>query len=137
MSDRPRILLVDDEKDLVELVKLRLESSGYEVLVAYDGMAGLSLARKENPDLIILDLMLPKMDGYRVCAMLKFDSKFKDTPIILFTARAGERDKDMGCEAKADSYILKPFDPKVLLSKIEELLKKSNEDTSYGGRSAT
>lgn len=119
-----KILLVDDELDLVETIKMRLEVSGYEVIVANDGMEALNLARSQSPDLIILDLMLPKIDGYKVCAMLKFDAKFKDIPIILFTARAGEQDRSMGEEVRADAYVLKPFDSKVLLDKIEELLKK-------------
>lgn len=119
-----KILLVDDEKDLVETVKLRLEVSGYEVVVARDGMEAINLARQENPDLIILDLMLPKIDGYKVCAMLKFDARFKDTPVILFTARAGEQDRSLGAEVRADAYLVKPFDSKIFLAKIEELLKK-------------
>ncbi len=118
-----KILLVDDEKDLVETVTFRLESSGYEVVSAYDGQEGLDKAKSEGPDLIILDLMLPKMDGYKVCRMLKFDGKYKDIPIIMFTARAQDSDKQMGEQVGADAYITKPFDPKALLGKIEELLK--------------
>ena len=117
-----RILVVDDEVDLVETLTFRLEANGYEVIKAYDGQAGLDLAKKGNPDLIILDLMLPKLDGYKVCRMLKFDEKYKKIPIILFTARAQESDKKMGVEVGADAYITKPFDPQVLLAKIKQLL---------------
>ncbi|MBU1905637.1 MAG: response regulator [Candidatus Omnitrophica bacterium] len=117
-----KILLVDDEKDLVETLAFRLEASDYEVVKAHDGQDGLDKARSVHPDLIILDLMLPKMDGYKVCRMLKFDEKFKKIPIILFTARAQESDKKMGEEVGADVYITKPFEAPVLLAKIKELL---------------
>ncbi len=123
MNEKKRILVVDDEADLVEMVKMRLEANNYEVLSAYDGQEALDKARKEKPDLIILDLMLPKIDGYKVCRMLKFDEKYKKIPIILFTARAQESDQKIGKEVGADAYVTKPFDPKVLLDKIGELLK--------------
>jgi len=119
-----RILLVDDERDLVDMVKMRLEAGGFEVSTAFDGQEALDKARKEKPDLIILDLMLPKMDGYKVCRMLKFDEKYKKIPIILFTARAQDNDKQLGTEVGADGYITKPFEPQVLLSKINELIGK-------------
>ena len=119
---KKRILVVDDEKDLVEMLALRLEANEHEVLKAYDGKEGLDKARKEKPDLIILDLMLPKMDGYKICRMLKFDEKHKKIPIIMFTARAQDSDKKTAEEVGADAYITKPFDPKTLLDKIKELL---------------
>jgi len=118
-----KILLVDDEKDLVDVVTMRLEANDYEVIVAYDGQEALDKAKNETPDLIILDLMLPKIDGYKVCRMLKFDKKYKKIPIILFSARAQEGDVKMGEDVGADAYITKPFEPQVLLDKIEELLK--------------
>jgi len=118
-----KILVVDDEPQLVELLKIRLEANDYEVLVASDGQEGLKMARNKKPDLIILDLMLPKIDGFTVCRMLKFDEKYKNIPIIMFTARAQETDKKLGREVGADEYITKPFDPQVLLKKIEDLLK--------------
>lgn len=118
-----RILVVDDEKDLVETLTFRLEANSYEVLKAYDGQEGLDKAKKEKPDLIILDLMLPKIDGYKVCRMLKFDEKYKHIPVILFTARAQESDRKMGGEVGADAYITKPFEPKALLDKIAQLIK--------------
>jgi len=119
-----RILIVDDEKELVEMLKMRLEAADYEVSIAYDGQEALDKARKEKPDLIILDLMLPKIDGYKVCRMLKFDEKYKFIPIILFTARAQETDVKLGAEVGAEAYITKPFDPPTLLAKIKELLKE-------------
>ncbi|MBP7088807.1 MAG: response regulator [Candidatus Omnitrophica bacterium] len=118
-----KILVVDDEPQLVELLKIRLEANDYEVLVASDGQEGLKMARNKKPDLIILDLMLPKIDGFTVCRMLKFDEKYKNIPIIMFTARAQETDKKLGREVGANEYITKPFDPQVLLKKIEDLLK--------------
>lgn len=120
---KKRILLVDDEKDLVDMIKLRLEANDYEVIMAHDGQEALDKARREKPDLIILDLMIPKMDGYKVCRMLKFDEKYKNIPVILFTARAQEKDIALGKEVGGDAYITKPFDPLILLGKIQELLK--------------
>lgn len=119
-----RILVVDDETQLVEMLKLRLEANNYQVLCAYDGQEALDKARREKPDLIILDLMLPKIDGYKVCRMLKFDEKYKNIPIVLFTARAQEEDVKLGAEVGAEAYITKPFDPPALLAKIKELLKE-------------
>lgn len=121
---KKRILIVDDEKDLVRAVSFRLEDAGYEVISALDGMEGLEKAKKEKPDLIILDLMLPKMNGYKVCGLLKADSRYRGMPIIMFTARAQEADRKMSEEVGADAYITKPFEPHILLTKIEELLKK-------------
>lgn len=122
MSTKGKILIVDDEKDLVDMVKMRLETAGYESITAYDGQEGLTKARKEKPDLIILDLMLPKIDGYKVCTMLKRDQRYMKIPIVMFTARAQESDEKLGKEVGADAYITKPFEPKALLGKIEELL---------------
>lgn len=118
------ILLVDDEKDLVETVSFRLQAAGYEVVPAYDGQEGLEKARSLKPNLIILDLMLPRMDGYKVCRLLKFDEKYKGIPVIMFTARAQDSDRQMGLQVGADAYITKPFEPQVLLNKIKELLKE-------------
>ncbi len=121
---KKRILLVEDEVDMVYALTLQLEAADYEVLSAKDGQIGLDMARKEKPDLIILDLMLPKVDGYKVCRMLKFDEKYKQIPIIMFTARVQEQDKKLGHEVGADAYITKPFDTQMLLDKVSALLKK-------------
>lgn len=120
---KKKILVVDDEADLVDMLTLRLEASDFSVIKAYDGQQGLDKARIEKPDLIILDLMLPKIDGYKVCRILKFDEKYKDIPVILFTAKAQESDKELGREVRADAYITKPFEAQVILAKINELLK--------------
>lgn len=122
--DKKRILVVDDEEDILNVLRFRLEANNYEVLVASDGQEGLNKARSEKPDLMILDLMLPKIDGYKVCRMLKFDEAYKAIPIIIFTARAQKKDEELGIEMGADAYISKPFEPEILLGKIKELLNK-------------
>jgi DNA-binding response OmpR family regulator len=116
-----RILIVDDEVQLVEMVKMRLEAAGYETISAYDGQDGFDKAKKDKPDLIILDLMLPKMDGYKVCGLLKNDARYSKIPIIMFTARVQEEDVIMGKDLGAEEYVTKPFDAKILLLKIKEL----------------
>jgi two-component system, OmpR family, alkaline phosphatase synthesis response regulator PhoP len=122
--DKKRILIVDDEEDIVNVLRFRLEANNYAVLSASEGQEGLNKARAEKPDLIILDLMLPKLDGYKVCRMLKFDESYKSIPIIMFTARAQKKDEELGMEMGADAYIAKPFEPEALLDKIKELLVK-------------
>lgn len=118
-----KILIVDDETDLVELVKMRLEASGYDVITAYDGVAGLKKAREGKPDLIVLDILLPEMNGYRVCLDLKTDKMYKDIPIIMFTAKFQPADIRFGKELGADAYITKPFEPQLLIDEIRRLLK--------------
>ena len=98
---KKRILVVDDEEELVKAVQVRLGVAGYDILTAYDGQEGLEKAQKERPDLIILDLMLPKMDGYKVCGLLKADTRHNKIPIIIFTACAQESDKKTGEETSA------------------------------------
>jgi DNA-binding response OmpR family regulator len=118
-----KALIVEDEGFMAEILKEELVSAGYEVVIAKDGQEGLDKARSENPNIIIMDLMLPKIDGFRLCKMLKFDGKYKHIPIIMLTARSQESDKALGQETGADFYMNKPYDPVVLLAKIEELLK--------------
>lgn len=122
--DKEKILLIEDERDMAYAVTLQLEAEGYDVINAYDGYEGFQKAKSDKPDLIILDLMLPKIEGYKVCRMLKFDDKYKNIPIILFTSRAQESDRETSKEVGADAYITKPFEPEILLSKIKELVKK-------------
>lgn len=114
--------MVDDEPDIVDMVKLRLTANGYDVITASDGIEGLNVARRDKPDLILLDLMLPRMDGYKICALLKKDIRYANIPIIMFTAKAQESDKQMGQEAGADAYIIKPFEYQMLSEKIKELM---------------
>lgn len=120
--DKKRILLVDDEQELVNMIKMRLEFTGYEVISANDGEAALATAKKEKPDLIVLDLMLPKMAGYEVCRTLKADEEYKHIPIILLSGKAQDADKAEGAKAGANAYVTKPFEPKAFLGKIQELL---------------
>jgi DNA-binding response OmpR family regulator len=122
--DSKKILIVDDEADLVETVRFPLEMEGYRVLVSYNGEDALNLARKENPDLILLDLMLPKLDGYKVCRLLKFDDRYKHIPILMLTAKTQEKDKALGIETGANEYITKPFEMDDLLKKVKVYLNK-------------
>ena len=119
-----KILVVDDEVDLVETVRFPLEMEGYDVLVSYNGEDALNQARKENPDLIILDLMLPKLDGYKVCRLLKFDERYKHIPILMLTAKTQEKDKTLGMETGANEYITKPFEMDYLMEKVKAYLNK-------------
>jgi len=119
-----KILVVDDEVDLVETLRFPLEIEGFDVLVSYNGEDALNKARKENPDLILLDLMLPKLDGYKVCRLLKFDERYKHIPILMLTAKTQQKDKLMGQETGADEYITKPFEIDELMKKIKAYLNK-------------
>jgi DNA-binding response OmpR family regulator len=121
---KKRILVVDDEVDLVETVRFSLDLEGYDVLVAYNGEEALNQARKENPDLILLDLMLPKLDGYKVCRLLKFDERYKHIPILMLTAKIQEKDKVTGMETGANEYITKPFEMDELMKKVKGYLSK-------------
>ena len=119
-----KVLVVDDEPDLVETVRFPLEMEGYRVLVSYNGEDGLNQARRESPDLIILDLMLPKLDGYKVCRLLKFDEKYRHIPILMLTAKAQEKDRLLGKETGADGYMTKPFDIDQLMEKVKVYLRQ-------------
>jgi DNA-binding response OmpR family regulator len=116
-----RVLIVDDDKKTVELVKLYLNRDGYRVLTAYDGIEALRQAREGRPDLIVLDLMLPGMDGLDVCRTLRDES---DVPIIMLTAKTTEQDKLTGLDLGADDYVTKPFSPKELAARVRALLRR-------------
>ncbi len=118
-----KILFVDDEKDMLDMVSIRLKSAGYDVVVAENGCEAFERAHAERPDLIILDVMLPKMDGYELCSLFKSDISLMDIPVILLTARSQKEDIEIGMAAGADSYITKPMDGDVLLRTISELLQ--------------
>lgn len=118
-----RILIVEDEKNIVDILAFNLSREGYETLEAYDGEAGLQLALKENPDLILLDLMLPKMDGFDVCREVRKGNR--STPIIMLTAREEESDKVFGLELGADDYITKPFSMRELLARIKVNIRRT------------
>ena len=122
MADKHRILLVDDEPSIVKMVGKRLEVEGFEVVIAMDGQEGLNKAHTEHPDLIVLDLMLPKLNGYEICTMLKQDPRYQKIPIVLFTAKAQEKDEKIGVECGADAYVRKPFRAQELLDTIRSLV---------------
>ena len=117
-----RVLIVDDEPDIVETLKFVLEIEGMNCKTAFDGEEALNKVKSEMPDLIILDVMLPKINGYKICRLLKFDSKYKEIPILMVTARSQEEDKVIGEETGADEYITKPFDIDDLVQKVKKYL---------------
>jgi DNA-binding response OmpR family regulator len=119
-----KVLIVDDEQRIVSGVRKYFEQAGYDVLAAYDGPAGLSLARTEKPDLVVLDLMLPGMDGMDVCRELRRESH---VPIIMLTARVDEADKVVGLELGADDYVTKPFSPRELVARARAVLRRARE----------
>jgi DNA-binding response OmpR family regulator len=127
------VLIIEDYPHIVEVLKMRLEAAGYKVLVAYDGFEGLKLAREKHPSLIILDIMLPKMDGYKVCRFLKFDQRYKDIPVFVLTSRTKKSDQELGKNVGADEYFTKPYEPKQLMAKINEYLSKSALATEKNG----
>lgn len=130
MGDKKRILVVDDEKQLVSLVKLHMEMAGYEVLSASDGEKALAISREEKPDLIILDLMLPKIDGWEVCKRLREEGKVGSIPVIMLTARTDTDDKLKGFECGADDYVTKPFSPRELVARVKRVLARAENGTS-------
>ncbi len=126
-TTKRRILVVEDQAAIINMLRMRLEANNYEVITAADGQEGLEKARKENPSLIILDIMLPKMNGYKVCQLLKADPKHRTIPIIISSGRTPQEIRKVGQEVGADAYVSKPFEAEVLLSKIKELLAKSGK----------
>ena len=116
-----KILIVDDEKNIVDIIAFNLKKEGYTVITAADGEEGVQKAMEENPDLILLDIMMPKMDGYEVCKKIR---EKKNTPIIMLTARAEELDKVLGLELGADDYVTKPFNPLELVARVKSQLRR-------------
>ena len=119
-----RVLVVEDEKNIVDILTFNLQREGYETLSAMAGQTGLELALKENPDLILLDLMLPKMDGFDVCRNIRAQNR--STPIIMLTAREDETDKVLGLELGADDYITKPFSMRELLARVKANIRRTD-----------
>lgn len=117
-----KILVVDDEIYIVHILDFSLGMEGYEVLTALDGEQALEKARAEHPDLIVLDIMMPKLDGYETCKMLKADDRTKDIPVILLSAKGRNVDQKVGFEVGADDYITKPFSPRKLVERINAIL---------------
>ena len=125
---KPRILVVDDEPEAVELVEFNLKQAGYAVNTAADGAEALRKARAQTPDLIVLDVMLPEMDGFEICKTLRLDAATARVPIIMLTAKAAEIDRVLGLELGADDYITKPFSPRELLLRVKKILARSGAD---------
>jgi len=124
MSRRKKVLVVDDERDLVDLISLNLQRQGYEVITAHDGKVGLELARKQLPDLIILDLMMPGLSGQEVVTRIKGDPQTATLPILMLTARGEETDIIVGLSLGADDYVTKPFSVKVLVARVAAVLRR-------------
>lgn len=128
MSESKRILIVEDNIAFRKMLKLRLESKGYQTIITEDGLAGLNATREEMPDLIFLDLMLPKMDGHKVCRLIKFDKTLQHIPVIIFTSRDLDDDADLAKECGADAFMLKTTRGEILMDVMEKLLEKSKAD---------
>ena len=124
---KEKILIVDDEKDIVKMVDYNLKKEGYRTIACYDGEDVLDAVAKEHPDLILLDLMLPGIDGLEVCKKIKNDPKTSALPIIMLTAKSQETDKIVGLEMGADDYITKPFSPRELTARIKAVLRRTQE----------
>ncbi len=121
---KPKILIVDDEPDALELIEVNLKAAGYDIITADDGKDALAKARKNMPALILLDLMLPEVDGLEVCRILRRETETAGIPIIMLTARAAEIDRVVGLEIGADDYVTKPFSPRELILRVKNLLKR-------------
>jgi len=122
MPESKKILIVDDEQDIVETLKFILEAHGYTCFCAYNGEDGLNQAKEIMPDLIILDVMMPKINGYKISRLLKYDNKYKNIPIIMVTARSQEQDKLIGEETGVNEYISKPFELDEILAVVKKYL---------------
>jgi len=137
MPDKKKILVVEDESEFRMMLRTRLEANNYEVSEAEDGAAGLEKARNTKPDLVILDVMLPKMDGYKVARLLKFDEKHRNIPIIMLTARSQQTDRETGMAVGGDAYLTKPYESEDVLEIIDRLISRNSRNIltwrGYGG----
>ena len=128
-----KILVVDDERHIVRLVEVNLERAGYDVVTAYDGVEALEQVEEEDPDMIVLDVMMPRMDGFDVLKNLQSDPEYKDIPVIMLTAKAQDADIFKGWQSGVSSYLTKPFNPKELLVFVERIFQSMEEGTDTGG----
>ena len=133
-AKKPRILVVDDEPDAVELVAFNLKGAGYDVSTAVDGEEALKKARDLLPDLIVLDLMIPAVDGLEVCKILRRDGRTATIPIVMLTAKAAEVDRVLGLELGADDYVTKPFSPRELVLRVKRLLRSTTAEHEKADR---
>ncbi|MBM4277821.1 MAG: response regulator [Deltaproteobacteria bacterium] len=127
LKQKKKILIVEDQTAISIMLKMRLEANHYEVITASDGQEGLERARRENPSLILLDIMLPKMNGYKVCQLLKADPKYRSIPVIISSGRTPQEIQKVGKEVGADAFVSKPFEAEKLLKKIQELLERKEK----------
>jgi len=121
---RGKVLVVDDEEYIQHILNFSFGAEGYEVITAADGEEAVKIARSEKPDIIVLDIMMPKMDGYEACKQIKADPQTQDIPVILLTAKGREVDRKLGAEAGADDYVVKPFSPGRLIERVEGFIKR-------------
>lgn len=121
----PSVLIVDDDPVIQLLLRVNFEMDGFEVLTADDGEQGLEMAKNVNPDLVLLDVLMPKLDGYEVLKAIRADETIKDLPVVLLSAMARDVDKEKGLDAGADAYLTKPFDPLKLLKEVKGLVRPS------------
>lgn len=128
MPDRRRVLVVDDEPDVLLLCRVNLEFEGYEVMEAADGVEAMSRVRERRPDVILLDVMMPRMDGWQVLTELKSDEKLKDIPVVMLTAKVQDQDQIRGWSAGASEYITKPFSPLSLSQVLDDVLADGPDD---------
>ena len=131
---KEKILVVDDDQDIIELIKYNLELEGFRVTPVYNGEDALRLAKREPPDLLILDLMLPGMDGLEVCQVLKKELRTNNIPIIMLTAKTGEPDIVVGLELGADDYITKPFSMRELVARVKAVLRRGPKPRDFKGK---
>jgi two-component system alkaline phosphatase synthesis response regulator PhoP len=129
-----RILVVDDDKEIVRLVRAYLEQAGFQVLIAYDGEMALHVLRRDRPDLVVLDLMLPDRDGWDITRLVRGDQSLASLPIIMLTARVEDTDKIVGLELGADDYITKPFNPREVVARVRSVLRRSQSGNSQSQR---
>lgn len=121
---RAKVLVVDDEEYIQHILNFSFGAEGYDVVTASDGEEGVNKAKDEKPDVIVMDIMMPKMDGYEACKQIKTDPQTKDIPVILLTAKGRDADRKLGSEVGADDYVVKPFSPGRLIERVEGIMKK-------------
>jgi two-component system alkaline phosphatase synthesis response regulator PhoP len=121
-----KILIIEDDRSAARLAQYTIQQAGYDAIIAYDGYDGLDKTLREHPDLVILDIMLPGLDGYEVCHRLRAEPETITLPILMISAKAREEDKNIGLKVGADDYLAKPVEPSVMLEKIEELLARKD-----------
>ncbi len=129
-----RVLVVDDDKEIVRLMRANLERAGFQALAAYDGESALHVLRREHPDLVVLDLMLPDRDGWDITRLVRSDATLSRTPIIMLTARVEDADKIVGLELGADDYVTKPFNPREVVARVRSVLRRSGSSGDLSQR---